>query len=57
MKKGNGQKIIIYITFCLVLVYLIYAVYLLIKEPTNKVIVEQRNTIFGRNEYWIYYTK
>lgn len=42
-KKGkvNRKKIIIYIAFIFVLVYLIYAVYLLVKEPTDKVTVEK----------------
>jgi len=39
-KKFNRKKIIIYITFLLVVIYLIYAVYLLVKQPTNKVTVE-----------------
>lgn len=38
--KVSRKKIIIYIAFCLVLIYLIYAVYLLVKQPTNKVTVE-----------------
>lgn len=39
--KLNRKKIIIYISFCLILIYLIYAVYLLVKQPTNKVTVEE----------------
>ena len=39
-KKLNRKKIFIYIAFILVLIYLIYAVYLLVKQPTNKVTVE-----------------
>lgn len=39
-KKFNRKKIIIYITFLLVVIYLIYAVYLLVKQPTNKVTIE-----------------
>ena len=40
-KKLNRKKIFIYIAFILVLIYLIYAVYLLVKQPTNKVTVEK----------------
>lgn len=40
-EKVNRKKIIIYIAFIFVLVYLIYAVYLLVKEPTDKVTVEK----------------
>lgn len=39
--KVNKKRIIIYITFCVVLIYLIYAVYLLVKQPTDKVTVEK----------------
>lgn len=39
-KELNKKKIIIYVTFILILMYLVYAVYLLIKQPTNKVTVE-----------------
>lgn len=39
--KVNRKKIIIYVAFILVLIYLIYAVYLLVKEPTDKVTVEK----------------
>lgn len=40
-KESNGKKVIIYLVFVLVLAYLIYAVYLLVKEPTDKVMVEK----------------
>lgn len=40
IKKLNRKKIFIYIAFILLLSYLIYAVYLLVKQPTNKVTVE-----------------
>ena len=40
-KESNGKRVIIYLVFVLVLVYLIYAVYLLVKEPTDKVMVEK----------------
>lgn len=40
-EKVNSKKIIIYVAFIFILVYLIYAVYLLIKEPTDKVTVEK----------------
>ena len=40
-KESNGKKVIIYLVFVLVLVYLTYAVYLLVKEPTDKVMVEK----------------
>lgn len=40
-KQSNGKKVIIYLVFVLVLAYLIYAVYLLVKEPTDKVMVEK----------------
>ena len=39
--KKNVKKSIIYITFLIVTIYLIYAVYLLIKQPTNKFTVEE----------------
>ena len=39
-KRVKGKKIIIYLTFIFILIYLIYAVYLLVKEPTDKVTVE-----------------
>lgn len=39
-KKVNKKRIIIYITFFLILIYMIYAVYLLVKQPINKVAVE-----------------
>lgn len=39
-KNLNKKKIIIYVAFILILMYLVYAVYLLIKQPTNKVTVE-----------------
>ncbi len=38
--KSDSKKIIIYIAFFLILIYLIYAVYLLVKQPTDKVTVE-----------------
>lgn len=40
IKKINRRKLIIYITATLIIVYLIYAVYLLVKQPTDKVTVE-----------------
>lgn len=40
-EKVNNKRIIIYMTFVLILIYLIYAVYLLIKDPTNKVTIEK----------------
>lgn len=40
-KKLNRKKIFIYIAFILIVIYLIYAVYLLVKQPTNKVTVEK----------------
>ena len=40
-KKINKKKIIIYVAFIFMLVYLTYAVYLLVKQPTNKVTVEK----------------
>lgn len=39
--KLNRKKIIIYIAFVFIVMYLIYAVYLLVKQPTNKVTVEK----------------
>ena len=39
-KNKLNKKVIIYIAFCLLMLYLIYAVYLLVKQPTNKVTVE-----------------
>lgn len=39
--RKNNKKIIIYITFLLIVIYMFYAVYLLIKQPTNKVTVEK----------------
>lgn len=44
LKKENKidkKKIIIYVAFIMVLIYLAYAVYLLVKQPTNKVTVEK----------------
>lgn len=38
--KFNKKKIIIYILLLLILIYLAYAIYLLVKQPTNKVTVE-----------------
>lgn len=40
-KNTSGKKLIIYVVFVLVLAYLGYAVYLLVKEPTDKVTVEK----------------
>lgn len=40
-KKIKNKRIIIYVTSVFILIYLIYAVYLLIKEPTNIVTVEK----------------
>ena len=39
-KVKNKKKIIIGIIFALISLYLMYAVYLLIKQPTDKVTVE-----------------
>lgn len=39
-KKKNNKKIIVYIIFVLISLYLVYAVYLLLKQPTDKVAVE-----------------
>lgn len=39
-RVANGKKIIIYAVFILVQIYLVYAIYLLVKEPTDKVTVE-----------------
>ena len=39
-KSENKKRVIIVITFSLILIYLAYAVYLLVKNPTNKVTVE-----------------
>ena len=36
-KKVNRKKIIIYIALVLILIYLAYAVYLLVRQPTDKV--------------------
>lgn len=41
IEKINIKRIMIYIAFILILIYMIYAVYLLVKEPTNKVTVEK----------------
>ena len=40
-KKINKKKIIIYIALVLILIYLAYAVYLLVRQPTDKVTVEK----------------
>ena len=40
-KIQKNKKIILYIYFTLISIYLIYAVYLLVKQPTNKVTVEE----------------
>lgn len=39
--KMNRKKLIIYIAVSLIVVYMAYAVYLLVKQPTNKVTVEK----------------
>lgn len=39
--KLNKKKIIIYISILLVILYMIYSVYLLLKQPTNKVTVDK----------------
>lgn len=38
--KVNRKKIVVYIVLALVIMYLVYAVYLLVKQPTDKVTVE-----------------
>lgn len=40
-RKLDKNKIIIYVLGLFILIYLFYAVYLLVKQPTNKVTVEQ----------------
>lgn len=40
-KEINKKKIIIYITIFLIMIYLTYAVYLLLKQPTDKVAVDK----------------
>lgn len=40
-KKIEKKKIIIYIAVLLIVMYMIYAVYLLVKQPTNKVTVDK----------------
>lgn len=40
-KKIDKKKIIIYIAVLLIVMYMIYAVYLLVKQPTNKVTVDK----------------
>lgn len=40
-RKFNNKKAIIGIIFAVVLIYIVYAIYLLVKEPTDKVMVEQ----------------
>lgn len=40
-KELNKKRIIIYIAFLIVIMYLMYAVYLLVKQPTNKVTIEK----------------
>ena len=39
-KVKNQKKIIIYLVFIFISLYLIYSVYLLLKQPTDKVTVE-----------------
>ena len=39
--KLDKNKIIIYVLGLFILIYLFYAVYLLVKQPTNKVTVEK----------------
>lgn len=51
--KLNSKRIVVYVLFLMLLMYLLYAIYLLVKDPANKVTVEQRNIIFGRNKYWL----
>ena len=50
--KVNRKKIVMYIVLALVIMYLVYAVYLLVKQPTDKVTVE--NGIFRRNRYRVH---
>ena len=40
-KKVNRKRLIIYVTLVLILIYLMYAVYLLVRQPTDKVTVEK----------------
>lgn len=40
-EKFNKKRIMIYVVFIFILLYMIYAVYLLVKEPTDKVTVEK----------------
>ncbi len=40
-KKVNRKNLIIYVAFCFIVMYLIYAVYLLVRQPINKVTVEK----------------
>ena len=40
-KKINKKKIILYIVGLAIVIYLLYTIYLLIKEPTNIVTVEE----------------
>lgn len=51
-KKINKKKIILYIVGLAIVIYLLYTIYLLIKEPTNIVTVEEENYI-RRNRYWL----
>ena len=49
-KKVNRKKIIIYIALVLILIYLAYAVYLLVRQPTDKVTVE-KGTLYLEETY------
>lgn len=40
-KEINKKRIIIYISILLIILYLVYAVYLLVKQPTDKVTVDK----------------
>lgn len=44
----NNKKIIIFLAIFAVCIYFIFALYGLIKEPTNIFMVENRETIFKR---------
>lgn len=47
--KGLQKKNIVYIVFAIILIYIFYSIYLLIKTPNETVVVEKRSINSRRN--------
>ena len=47
--KGLQKKNIVYIVFAIILIYIFYSIYLLIKTPNETVAVEKRSINTRRN--------